>query len=65
MGHVYEGEEWRHTDDAPRQLPTRAEMQRSANADYATGFISLGEWRKETDRLSNVDSKGNPLKCHR
>lgn len=60
MSEVLSGDEWKHAKEPVREL-NRAQLQAKLNADYATGKLTLEQWRKGPDHLSGCDKSGEPV----
>lgn len=52
---VYEGDEWKHKakpEPISTKSRTRAAEQEFVNTEFCNGRITLDEWRRRTDELS-------------
>jgi hypothetical protein len=51
---MLQGDEWKNTKEQPivPKRRTRAEAQKYADDEYWKGRITLAEWKKQTDLLS-------------
>ena len=52
MPEIFEGDAWKHAEDAADRHLTRAELQARLDDSYAAGRINRETWIAETDYLS-------------
>lgn len=63
MSKVYYGEEWKREEPVKPYTFNRHQRQMDLDSDRMAGKLTLEQWRRGTDMLSNVDSNGEPFKC--
>lgn len=52
MARIFEGDEWKYAKAPERAPDSRAAEQSSLNFRYAMGWITVEQWRRESDELS-------------